>query len=112
MYEMQLFATDDADWAVRIELTDDDTGLPLDTDGIVFELAVSSCGTDYLTATTEDDTIEVPETGSIQWRFTKEQMRSLDIRNTYKVGCRMTNGTGTTQLFTGSLAFVGGGFGS
>ena len=110
MYEMQLFATDDADWAVRVELTDDDTGLPLDTTDIVFELAVSSCGTDYLTATTEDDTIEVPETGTIQWRFTLEQMGALDVRQTYNVGCRMTNGGGTTQLFVATLAILNGGF--
>jgi hypothetical protein len=110
MYEVQLFATDDADWPVLIELTDDDTGLPLDTTDIVFEMAVSSRGTNYLTATTEDNTIEVPVTGSIQWRFTKEQMASLCVGTTYQVGCTMTNGSGTTQLFVGSLAVLNGGF--
>lgn len=110
MYEMQLFATDDADWAVRIELTDDDTGLSLDTTGIVFEVAISNCGSDYLTATTADDTIEVPEAGMIQWRFTKEQMGALDVQKTYNVGCRMTNAGGTTQLFVASLAILNGGF--
>ncbi|MDC9825683.1 hypothetical protein PRN20_18265 [Devosia sp. ZB163] len=112
MYELQFFATDDADWAQRVDLTDDRTNLPLDTTDVLFELEVSCRGSTYLSATTADNSIEIPEAGTIQWRFTKEQMRSLDIRNTYKVGCRMTNGTGTTQLFTGSLVFVGGGFGA
>lgn len=110
MYELQFYATDDADWAQRVDLIDDTTNLPLATTDVLFELEVSCNGSSYLSASTDDASIAIPEAGSIQWRFTKEQMAGLDIRNTYKVGCRMTNGTGTTQLFTGSLAFVGGGF--
>lgn len=110
MYEIPFQATDDADWAARVDLTDDDTGLALDTDDIVFELAVSNCGHNYLTATSEDDTIEVPVSGTIQWRFTKAQMATLDVRKTYQIGCRMTNAAGTTQLFIGTLAVLNGGF--
>ena len=112
MYELQFFATDDADWAQRVDLINDTTNQPLDTTGVLFELEVSDCGARLLFATTADGSIAIPETGTIQWRFSVAQMASLNIRNTYKVGCRMTNGTGTTQLFTGTLAFVGGGFGS
>jgi hypothetical protein len=112
MYEMKFFATDDADWAVRSPLIDDTTNLPLDTDDITFELEVSDRGSTYLSATTADNSIEIPVAGTIQWRFTKEEMAGLDISRTYKVGCRMVTDTGTTQLFIGSLAFVGGGFGS
>lgn len=111
MYELQFFATDDADWAQRVDLIDDTTNQPLDTAGVLFELEVSDHGARRLFATTADGGIAIPETGTIQWRFTTAQLGALDIRNTYKVGCRMTNGTGTTQLFTGTLAFVGGGFG-
>jgi hypothetical protein len=109
-YELQFYATDDADWPVRVDLIDDDTGLALDTTDITFAIAVSNCGSNYLTATTADDTIEVPETGTIQWRFTKAQMASLDVRKTYQVGCTMTNAAGTTQLFVGTLAVLNGGF--
>lgn len=112
MYELQFFATDDADWAQRVDLIDDATNLPLATAGVLFELEVSDHGARLLFATTADNSIQIPETGTIQWRFTKEQMAALNIKNSYRVGCRMTNGTGTTQLFTGTLAFVGGGFGS
>lgn len=112
MYELQFSATDDADWAVRCPLIDDTTNLPLDTDDITFELEVSCQGSTYLSATTADNSIEIPEAGTIQWTFTKEQMGALDIHNTYRVGCRMVTDIGTTQLFVGSLAFVGGGFGS
>lgn len=112
MYELQFFATDDADWAQRVDLIDDATNQPLETAGVLFELEVSEHGARRLFATTADGSIAIPETGTIQWRFTPAQLGALDIRNTYRVGCRMTNGTGTTQLFTGTLAFVGGGFGS
>lgn len=111
MYELQFFATDDADWAQRVDLIDDATNLPLTTSGVRFELEVSDCGARLLFATTADNSIQIPVAGTIQWRFTVAQMGALDIRNTYKLGCRMTNGSGTTQLFTGTLAFVGGGFG-
>lgn len=110
MYEMQLFATDDADWAVRIELTDDDTGLALDTTDIQFDLNVEDCGSSVLSASTTDATIEVPETGTFQWRFTAAQMASLCPGRTYKVGCTMTTAGGTTQLFIGSLAILDGNF--
>jgi len=112
MYELQFFATDDADWAQRVDLIDDATNLPLATAGVLFELEVSESGARRLFATTADNSIEIPQPGTIQWRFSVPQLAALDIRNTYRVGCRMTNGTGTTQLFTGTLAFVGGGFGS
>lgn len=110
MYELQFFATDDADWAQRIDLIDDMTNLPLESDGVLFELEVSDHGSQLLFATTDDNSIEIPEVGTIQWRFTVAQMAALNIRNTFKVGCRMTNEAGTMQLFTGTLAFVGGGF--
>jgi hypothetical protein len=37
-------------------------------------------------------------------------MGALDVRQTYNVGCRMTNGGGTTQLFVATLAILNGGF--
>lgn len=112
MYELQFFATDDADWAQRVDLINDTTNQPLETTDVLFELEVSSHGARLLFATTDDNSIRIPEPGTLQWRFTRDQIRGLDIRNTFKVGCRMTNPAGTTQLFTGTLAFVGGGFGS
>lgn len=110
MYDIQFVATDDADWGVRCPLINDTTNQPLDTTDLSFELEVSYCGCSYLTASTADNTIEVPELGTIQWLFTKEQMSGLDPRNTYRVGCRVTNDGGTTQLFVGSLAVLDGGF--
>ncbi|RYE43313.1 MAG: hypothetical protein EOP24_29000 [Hyphomicrobiales bacterium] len=44
MYELQFFATDDADWAQRVDLIDDATNLPLATSGVLFELEVSEHG--------------------------------------------------------------------
>ncbi len=110
MYQLQFFATDDADWAVQMPLTNDSTGLPLDTAAVRFDLSVKDCGAQVLTATTEDDTIEIPETGTIQWRFTAAQMAALEPRKTYTVGCNMITATGTDPLFVGTLAVIDGGF--
>jgi hypothetical protein len=110
MYELQFSATDDADWAVMMPLINDSTNQPLDTTDVRFDLSVKSCGHQVLTATTDDDSIQVPELGTIQWRFTAEQMKALQPRQTYVVGCNMTNAAGTTPLFVGTLAVIDGGF--
>jgi hypothetical protein len=112
MYDLQFFATDDADWAQAVELIDADTnGALADAATATFELQVHEhgCGP-VLSASTAAGTITMPDSTTIQWRFTQAQMSALDISVTYKVGCRMTTDAGTIQLFTGSLALVGGGF--
>lgn len=108
MYEVKFFATDDADWAQSIDLFDDDTGEPLDTTDMAFALGVSRDGLVLLSASTEDGSIEVPETGVIQWRFTVAQLGSLCPGTTYNVGCTVETTDGVTQVFTGTLAFIDG----
>ena len=108
MYEVQFFATDDADWAESIDLFDDDTREPLDTTGMAFVLGVTQGGSVLLSASTAAATIEVPETGVIQWRFTSTQLDALCPGTTYNVGCTVETIDGTTQVFTGTLAFIDG----
>lgn len=108
MYDAQFFATDDADWAESIDLFDDDTGEPLDTTGMAFVLGISRDGLVLLSASTAAATIEVPETGTIQWRFTPTQLGALDPGTTYTVGCTVETDDGITQVFTGTLAFIDG----
>lgn len=110
MYQVRWFGTDDADFAKSIELIDATTNQPLDTTDADFNLQVSECGTSMLTASTDDATIIIPETGTIQFTFTADQMNSLEPGTTYDVGLTMTTNTGKTQLLVGSLAIINGGF--
>lgn len=108
MYEIKAWATDDAGWAQRIDLIDDSTGQALDTDDASFALAITECGTAIFSATSADGGIEVPQTGTIQWRFSAADLGSLCPGTTYRFGCTMTNDAGTTQLLLGTLAFLDG----
>lgn len=111
MYDLTFQATDDADWAQRIEIIDATTNLPMDVSDVAFNIEVSEhgCGPS-LSGSTDDGTITRPDDNSIQWIFTKDQMNGLRVGTTYKVGCTMTTNQGTQQLFVGSLALIGGGF--
>lgn len=110
MYDLQFFATDDSDWAQAVELIDDTTNLPLsDVADALFELGITDCGRTLLSATTADSSITKPSPGVIQWIFTKAQLGSLCVGTTYKIGCRMTNDSGSIMVFSGTLAFVDGG---
>lgn len=108
MFEVQFFATDDADWAQAVDLFDDDTGERLDTDGMSFAFAVTEDGTALLTASTDDGGIVTPEAGVIQWHFTRADLGALCPGTTYRVGCTVTTTDGPTQLFVGTLAFIDG----
>lgn len=112
MYDIKFATVSGSDWTEVIEAIDDNTNLPLsDIDTALIELQVNdrqNCL--VLSATTDDGSIVRPATGTFQWQFTKEQMSGLCVGVTYRVGCRMTNGAGTTALFTGDLAYIDGEF--
>jgi len=108
MYEVQFFATDDADWGASVELFDDDTDLPLDITGMTFSLGISEDGVVLLSASTDDSTIVSPDDGVIQWQFTPTQLGALCPGTTYNVGLTVETADGTTQLLTGTLALIDG----
>lgn len=108
MYEIRALATDDADWALRVDLIDDTTGEALDTSAADFAMAISFQGSTVFTGTNDDGVIEVPQTGTIQWRLTQDDLGSLETGNTYDFGVTMTSAGGTTQLILGTLAYVDG----
>lgn len=112
MYQAKFAATDDADWAVAVELFDDTTGEPLsEATDATFAVEVSDCGTAVLSAETGDDEIEKPEDHIVQWHFTKAQMGGLDTGKTYAVGLTMEIASGTIQILVGSLAVIDGNVG-
>lgn len=111
MYELKFTATDDADWAALIDLTNDTSGEDYDEAAdLEFTLEVTDCGSAVLSATTAGGTITRPADNQIQWRFTAAQMAGLDTRRTYKVGCVAEDDDGNiTQIFVGELAVIDGG---
>ncbi len=103
-------ATDDADWAMVVDLTDETTNQAYDASDLEFTVQITDCGTAVLTATTDDATITRPDDHQIAWRFTRDQMASLCAGKTYKVGCVATDLDGNiTQIFTCDLPVVDGG---
>lgn len=106
-------ATDDADWAVAIEIVDADTNELMDISSAAISFALSvkdECDSVVLSASSDEATITKPTNNSIQWAFTASQMSGLDTSTTYNVGLTMTTVTGTTQILVGTLAVVDGGF--
>jgi hypothetical protein len=103
-------ATDDADWAMVVDITDETTNQAYDASGLEFTVQITDCGTALLTATTEDGTITRPSDHEIAWRFTQSQMSGLQAGRTYKVGCVAEDEDGNiTQIFTCELPVVDGG---
>lgn len=103
-------ATDDADWAMVLDLTNDETGLAYDATDLEFSLEVTEGGSRLLSATTEAGTLTRPETNQIAWRFTRAQMATLYPNRTYKVGCTATDDDGNiTQIFVADLPVIDGG---
>jgi hypothetical protein len=112
-YEAQFFATNASDWAQAVEITDNTTNLPLaDAATASFLLQVTdNCDYVLLSASTDAGTITKPASNVVQWIFTRDQLRALCAGTTYRVGCRMTNDTGSILLFSGVLEFTDGGMG-
>jgi hypothetical protein len=106
-------ATDSADWAETVEITDDTTGEAYDASAEEFRLEITDCGSALLTASTEagaDVLMTRPASNQISWRFTADQMATLCAGKTYAVGCVRKDGDGNiTQFIVGELAVVSGG---
>lgn len=103
-------ATDDADWAMQADITDNDTGQEYDASDLDFTVQITENGTALLTAKTSDGTITRPSDSQIAWRFTKAQMATLCAGTTYKVGCVFEDGDGNiSQLFVADLPVIDGG---
>lgn len=110
MYDLRFSATDSADWAVAVEMINDNTGLGYDeADETAFEIAVTDRqGARVLGGTTEDGVITRPALNQIQWKFSAAQMGGLCAGTTYNVGCVATDDGGSVQIFTGTLALLDG----
>jgi hypothetical protein len=103
-------ATDDADWAMTLDLTDDATNAPYNASALDFTVEITDCGQALLTAKTADGSLTRPANNQIFWRFTKDQMGTLCKDKTYKVGCVAQDADGNiTQIFVADLPVIDGG---
>ena len=103
-------ATDDADWAVTINLINDETNSEwFEAASMAFHLGVKDGNSFVLSATTDDGSITRPEDHQIAWRFTSSQMAALCSPKTFTVGCVYEKDGEVTQLFLGTLTVLDGG---
>lgn len=113
MNSFQFTAISGGDWTERMEGRDQDSNAlltDLDTGEIQIQLQDRAGGVVF-TLTTEDGTISRPGSGEFQWIVPASRMSGLCVGTTYYVGCRHINETGgITILWTGSLAYIHGGY--
>lgn len=110
-------ATDDADWAIAVDIVTDVDGADYNATALEFRLNISEGDSAVLKAGTDvaygDVTMTRPATNQVAWRFTQAQMATLCVGKTYKLGGVFVDGDGNiTQWIVGELAMVDGGMGS
>jgi hypothetical protein len=111
-----------ADWQEVIELTDDDTGDPIDISGCRITLSVVKLPRDpnfymrdgyygfpagyatglMLTGSTDTGEITLPDVGTFQWLFPYTRMACLSQGN-YQIGIRISQDDRVMQLFVGTV---------
>lgn len=99
-----------AGWSEIIEVVDDDTDefVDLSDAEIVFEVRNQRSMTTELSATIDNEKIEVLDTGVFQVSFTAAEMRNL-CAGTYDVGCTISNADSEPQQFIiGTVAVLDG----
>lgn len=104
-----------ATWRDTIELTDGETGDPIDLTGasIVLEVA-DDCGRTVLSATTDNGKVVIvtddsgnPVLGAAEFVFTRDEMTAL-CPGTYRLGGTVTIDDDTEQLFFGTVPVIDG----
>lgn len=102
--------TNREDWVVPVEVTDPDSGDPIDITAATITLAVrdQKTKTQALEATVGDGiTITDGPGGTFQWAFTESQMHGL-CATTYDVGLVIEINAVKTQLFVGTVPVLDG----
>lgn len=100
-----------ATWRQQFEITDAETGDPIDITTDVDEITVrfreQSSGTERLSASLTGGEITVIDTGVFEVAFTVDQMDDLDPK-TYEVGATVEIDGDTEQIFLGYLPILQG----
>lgn len=113
MQNFSFTAVSGGDWTERMSGRNADTGAALtdlDTGEIQVQVQADG-GSVLLNLTTEDGTITRTGDGEYQWVVPEATMASFCVGKTYYVGSRHINESGgITVLWTGSLAYIHGGY--
>lgn len=113
MQDFPFTAVSGGDWAEHMVGTVKETKAPL-TDLDTGEIQVQvqdDRGSVLLNLSTADGTITRPASAEYQWVVPHSRMSGLCVGKTYYVGSRHINESGgITVLWTGSLAYIHGGY--
>lgn len=101
-------ATNNADWIMRLQIADAETGSPIDFSGAAIEIEVKDArGCRMLHGSVSDGKVTLPEVGVIEWNFLVTDMQNL-CPGSYKMGGVYELGGATISLFTGDLTVIDG----
>lgn len=113
MQNFSFTAVSGGDWTERMAGQDADTKsalTDLDTGEIQVQVQADG-GSVVLNLSTADGSITRPDSGEYQWVVPHSRMSGLCVGKTYYVGSRHINESGgITVLWTGSLAYIHGGY--
>lgn len=100
-----------ATWREQFEVTDSETGDPIDLETDVDEITVKfrdqASRSEVMSASLTGGAITVIDTGVFEVAFTADQMGGLDPK-TYEVGALVEIDGDTEQIFLGYLSIVRG----
>lgn len=101
-------ASNRADWMEAVLLVDSDSGDVIDISGCRVTMTVrDERGCARLTASTDDGSIILPDTGTFQWDFDATAMSGL-WAGAYQVGVRLSQDDRTVQLIIGNINVMEG----
>jgi len=97
-----------ADWSDVIELTDAETGEGIDLAAATILIEVTDdCDRRVLSGSTTDGKVGVIAMGQCEFTFPRQEMIRL-CPGTYHLGCTVTIGDETDQIFIGTVPVVDG----
>lgn len=101
MIQVNLEASNKADWTIQLTAIDEETGDEIDFTGASIAFSVKDdCGVEILSASTTDGKITLPTGVLIEVTFTETEMNSI-CRGRYALGCVYQLNSETIQLLTG-----------
>lgn len=101
-------ATNNADWNMKLQVTDAETGAAVDFSDADIEVEVKDAsGCLKLQGSISNGMVTLPDVGVIEWNFPVTEMQNL-CPGSYKMGAVYELGGATISLFTGDLTVIDG----
>lgn len=101
-------ATNNADWNMQLQVTDNDSGVPVDFTGASIEFEVKDANRCLkLQGSIDNGKVTLPSVGIIEWLFPVSDMKCL-CPGSYSMGGVYELNGATVSLFTGELTVIDG----